>query len=195
LVRPHEGKTVIDGRNSGAAARTGAFQRGGRSGERHGILHLKARADRKDIGAVEDVAGARRIDDGNRVCGTPLQAAVLVPTHPFAAARDGDDTAIEARQLVQGRIIRRSGKGGERRFGENSVIGERQQALEHLGVGDIAIEHSWNAKRACLAEQRNCAFDPARIGKHRRCLRHFIQRQPIGRLGKGPAKIHDLPLA
>jgi len=65
IVRPHEGKTVIDGRNSGAAALMGAFQRGGRSREGHGILHLEARADRKDIGAVEDVTGARRVDDGN----------------------------------------------------------------------------------------------------------------------------------
>ena len=75
------------------------------------------------------------------------------------------------------------------------MIGERQQALEHLGVGDIAIEHGRNAKRARLAEQRDGAFDPARIGQHRGCLRDFIQRQPVGRFGKGPAKIHDLPFA
>ena len=75
------------------------------------------------------------------------------------------------------------------------VIGERQQALEHLGVGDIAIEHGRNAQRTRLAEQRDGAFDPARIGQHRRRLRDFIERQPIGRFRKGPAKIHDLPLA
>src|SRR5258706_398036 len=84
-------------------------QRAGSSREGHGILHLEARADRKDIGAVEDVTGARRVDDGNRIGGAPLQVAVLVPTHPFAAARDGHDTAIEPRELVQRRIVRRPG--------------------------------------------------------------------------------------
>jgi hypothetical protein len=82
LVRPHEGKTVIDGRNSGAAARTGTFQRGGRCGECHGVVHFEARADRKDIGAVKDVAGACRVDDGGRIRGAPLQVAVLVPITP-----------------------------------------------------------------------------------------------------------------
>src|SRR4051812_10794235 len=173
----------------------GAFQRGGRGSESHGIAHLKAGADCKDIGAVEDVAGARRVDDGNRIGGAALQVAVLVPTHPVAAARDGHDTAIEPRELVQRCIVRRSGKGRECRLREDGVIGDRQQAFEPLCIGDVAIEYGRNTEPSRLAEQRDGAFDPARIGQHRRRLRDFIQRQPISDFRKCPAKIHDLALA
>ena len=46
--------------------------------------HVEARADRKGIGAVEDIAGARGVDDSDGIGGAALQAAVLVPAHALA---------------------------------------------------------------------------------------------------------------
>ena len=150
-----------------AAAGVGAFQRGRRRRKRHGILHVEAGADRERIGAVEDVARARGVDDGDGIGGPPLQAGRSRTSSPLRSPRVTAMTRQLKRASVQRCIFRRAGKGGERGLGEDGVIGERQQPLEHLGIGHVAVEHGRNAARTRLPNNADGAFDPARIGQHR----------------------------
>jgi hypothetical protein len=157
-------------------------------------LHLEPGADCEDIGAVEDVAGARRIDDGNRICVAPLQAAASRASSRHRARASRQST----RQLKRARLSSASSspirQRKRARLGENGMIRERQQPLENLGVGDIAIEHRRNAERARLAEQRAAPSTQRGSASTDDARATSSSGSQSAASGKA-AEIHDLPLA
>ena len=75
------------------------------------------------------------------------------------------------------------------------MVGQRQQAFEYGGLGDITIKNGRNHLRAGFGEQRHRPLGPAWISEYRRRARDLAQRQPIGLRRKTSAEVHNLPLA
>ena len=76
------------------------------------------------------------------------------------------------------------------------MIGQRQQPLEHLGIGHVAVEHGRNAARCAPA--RNSAAAPSTqrgSASTADALRNFSSGSQSAASGKAAAEIHDLPLA
>src|SRR5437763_8552558 len=86
------------GGDAGAAAEGAALEGGRRGGEGDGAAQLPAAEDAEEEGAVEDVAGARRVLHRDRERGLVPLVAPGTGVSAVAAGRDDHDTRHVRRQ-------------------------------------------------------------------------------------------------
>ena len=175
-----------------------AFQRSGRRRQRTWRLHGEASADRERIGAVKDIAGARGVDDIDRIGRLAVRAAPFsYQLTPVLAARDrqprGSRSARSSPAPHRSAEPAKPASAGS----ENTAWSVSGSSVSKtLGLRDVAVEYRRNAERARLGEQRDGALRPARIGEHggrrRSTSSSGSQSASVRKLA---TEIHDLPFA
>ena len=182
-------------RASGASAVARALERGGVRREARGARDVAAFRERERVGAVEDVAGAQRVDRDDRGRGHVHRALRGEP--PRARFAAGDRARVRVAALLidahaRSSAVSRSASpasGGSdaqraRPCSENTTWSAcRDQLVDHVGVGDVGVEHARDARVARRVEQRARAVAPAHVGEHRARAAHLVERQPRGIVG------------
>ena len=179
-----------------AAAQPRAFEARRRGRKAHRRFHVVALGEREREGAVENVAGAERVDRIDRKHRACLQRLAVAPEHVVRAVGDGEKRSGRGGDPPErGAEVVETGGGAQALAREHHMGGDPEQVFRHPRR-PVGVEHHGDAARPRRQTDRPHEVGKAVVGQHGVGGRNQAvgigrrrRRQPVVAIG------HDHPLA